>query len=102
MASRSVESKIPSLTSKTVAGIAIDRSDEQYWNTDDSMRKSLEPGSNATLKSAVHRSKHSMPRMLTEDGMQIDESDEQFENACDPIRESVEPDSNVTLESAAH
>jgi nicotinic acid mononucleotide adenylyltransferase len=66
------------------------------------MDENLEPGSNATLASARHPSKHLAQSCSTDDGMQIDESDEQRQNAYSSIRDSREPDSNVTLESAEH
>jgi hypothetical protein len=52
MFSRFVESKAPSPTSETVAGMQIDDSDEQFINAHDSIDESLEPASNATMESA--------------------------------------------------
>jgi hypothetical protein len=77
----------------------IDESEEQDRNADASIRKSLEPGSNVTLESALHSVKQPWQRSSTDDGMQIDESDEQDENAHASIRETLQPDSNLTLET---
>jgi hypothetical protein len=77
----------------------IDESDEQVKNARGSIRESLQPDSNVTLQSAVHRLKHDSQSCSTDDGMQIDESDEQDENADCSIRESLQSDSNVTLQS---
>jgi hypothetical protein len=62
----------------------------------------LQPGSNATVESALHPLKQFSQTLSTDAGMQIDESDEHSENANGPIRESFESASNVTLQSPRH
>jgi hypothetical protein len=73
-------------------------SDEQEANAFVSIDESAEPDSNVMVERDWHTSKHSLPRVSTEEGMQIDESDEQQANVFVSIDESLEPDSNVTVE----
>jgi hypothetical protein len=82
----------------TEEGMQIDESDEQYRNTDCSIRESLESGSKVTFERLSHRRKQFSQMISTEEGMQIDESDEQARNADFSIRESLESDSNLTFE----
>jgi hypothetical protein len=80
----------------------IDRRDEQFSNTEDSMHERLEPESNVTVASDRHPWKHCGQSCLTDDGMQIEESDKQFPNTAHPIQKSLEGDSKVTAEREGH
>jgi hypothetical protein len=65
----------------------IDESDEQCENAILPSRATLQPVSNLTLESVVHRLKQRFGISATDDGMQIDESNEHDENAHASIRE---------------
>jgi hypothetical protein len=59
-------------------GMQIDESDEQFRNTQFSIRESLESESNVTVQRDSHPSKQRPPSLATDGGMQSCESDAQF------------------------
>jgi hypothetical protein len=77
----------------------IDRRWEQFEKTPFSIRCSLDPDSNFTVKRRLQRTKQKRQRISTDAGRQINCSDEQFAKASPPIRRRRHPDSNSTLET---
>jgi hypothetical protein len=56
----------------TEAGMTIELSEEQLEITNPSIRVSFEPGWNAKAERDIHREKHNLPIVVTDDGMTID------------------------------
>jgi hypothetical protein len=70
---------------RSAGGRVIEESDEQFLNTNCSIRKSFELDSNVIVESDWQSSKQCPPRFSTEEGMQIAKTDEQCRKQDAPM-----------------